>query len=371
MTQRISAALRHEQINPARKRKEMEGIHRIGVMTAGGDCPGLNAVIRAVAKTAMGSYGWEVMGIEDGFLGLIQNRMRLLNQLVPLMDDDKAFAEVVDQHRAELDYEFLLVISSLIDASAAEGNTETVATLETLRDKILTLVEIAGPRQAPPNATAEELIELLLAGSKENNWRSYIALNRARLDYAFFQVLTGQIEAAQAAEDSQRAQELTELRDKILQELDVQESMLRSVEDQAVLRIMDLLDAPDLAAALREQRRNLDEVMLSTVARLRAEAVRSKRDERAAQLQAILDGALELLEADLPPAARLINQLMRASYPDGTNQLLEEHRAGLTDELVAMVDQYIDNLERVNRAEQAAHLKQVRDQITAKRLILR
>ncbi|NLT65788.1 MAG: 6-phosphofructokinase [Acidobacteria bacterium] len=57
----------------------MEGIHRIGVMTAGGDCPGLNAVIRAVAKTAMGSYGWEVMGIEDGFLGLIQNRMRLLN----------------------------------------------------------------------------------------------------------------------------------------------------------------------------------------------------------------------------------------------------------------------------------------------------
>ncbi|NLT68601.1 MAG: 6-phosphofructokinase, partial [Acidobacteria bacterium] len=54
-------------------------MHRIGVMTAGGDCPGLNAVIRAVAKTAIGSYGVEVMGIEDGFLGLIQNRMRRLS----------------------------------------------------------------------------------------------------------------------------------------------------------------------------------------------------------------------------------------------------------------------------------------------------
>jgi phosphofructokinase-like protein len=44
---------------------------RIGVLTGGGDCPGLNAVIRAVVKTAIGRYGWEVIGIEDGFEGLI------------------------------------------------------------------------------------------------------------------------------------------------------------------------------------------------------------------------------------------------------------------------------------------------------------
>lgn len=47
------------------------GIQRIGVLTAGGDCPGLNAVIRAVVKTATGHNGWEVIGIKDGFEGLI------------------------------------------------------------------------------------------------------------------------------------------------------------------------------------------------------------------------------------------------------------------------------------------------------------
>ena len=57
----------------------MSNIQRIGVMTAGGDCPGLNAVIRAVTKTALNQHNLEVMGIEDGFLGLIQNRMRPLN----------------------------------------------------------------------------------------------------------------------------------------------------------------------------------------------------------------------------------------------------------------------------------------------------
>ncbi|HDL77489.1 MAG TPA: 6-phosphofructokinase, partial [Lentisphaerae bacterium] len=38
---------------------------RIGILTGGGDCPGLNAVIRAVAKPAMNDYGAEVIGIED------------------------------------------------------------------------------------------------------------------------------------------------------------------------------------------------------------------------------------------------------------------------------------------------------------------
>jgi ATP-dependent phosphofructokinase / diphosphate-dependent phosphofructokinase len=53
---------------------------RIGVQTGGGDCPGMNAVVRAVVKTAINEYGWEVMRIEDGFEGLIQpHKARLLD----------------------------------------------------------------------------------------------------------------------------------------------------------------------------------------------------------------------------------------------------------------------------------------------------
>jgi len=56
----------------------MSKIQRIGVFTAGGDCPGLNAVIRAVGKSALNQWRLEVLGIEDGFLGLIQNRVHPL-----------------------------------------------------------------------------------------------------------------------------------------------------------------------------------------------------------------------------------------------------------------------------------------------------
>lgn len=48
----------------------MSEIKRIGVMTAGGDCPGLNAVIRAVTKTAIQKYNLEVVGIQHGYRGL-------------------------------------------------------------------------------------------------------------------------------------------------------------------------------------------------------------------------------------------------------------------------------------------------------------
>lgn len=51
---------------------------RIGILTAGGDCPGLNAVIRSVVKSAA-SVGIEVYGIENGFMGLIEDLVRPLS----------------------------------------------------------------------------------------------------------------------------------------------------------------------------------------------------------------------------------------------------------------------------------------------------
>jgi 6-phosphofructokinase 1 len=49
---------------------------RVGILTGGGDCPGINAVIRAVAKKAIDDKGMRVIGIEDGYHGLVNRRYR-------------------------------------------------------------------------------------------------------------------------------------------------------------------------------------------------------------------------------------------------------------------------------------------------------
>ena len=60
----------------------MSKVRRVGVLTGGGDCPGLNAVIRAVVKSSIHDYSWEILGIKDGFEGLI-----LPDHLLPLDPD--------------------------------------------------------------------------------------------------------------------------------------------------------------------------------------------------------------------------------------------------------------------------------------------
>jgi len=49
-----------------------------GILTSGGDCPGLNAAIRGVAKAAYGIYGMKIIGISNGYKGLIEDDTRVL-----------------------------------------------------------------------------------------------------------------------------------------------------------------------------------------------------------------------------------------------------------------------------------------------------
>src|SRR6202030_708000 len=56
---------------------------RIGILTGGGDCPGLNAVLRALVRTCDSSYGSSVVGFQDGWRGLLETRR------VQLANDDR------------------------------------------------------------------------------------------------------------------------------------------------------------------------------------------------------------------------------------------------------------------------------------------
>ncbi len=62
-------------------------VRKVGILTAGGDSPGLNAAIRGFGKTAIGHYGMELVGFRDGITGLVENRS------VPL--DGKALSGIL------------------------------------------------------------------------------------------------------------------------------------------------------------------------------------------------------------------------------------------------------------------------------------
>ena len=57
---------------------ETSKVKRFGILTSGGDAPGLNTAIRGVARAAMEQYGMEVIGIQNGYRGLIQGNARIM-----------------------------------------------------------------------------------------------------------------------------------------------------------------------------------------------------------------------------------------------------------------------------------------------------
>jgi 6-phosphofructokinase 1 len=81
LKQTFIVALKFHLLDQHKNQEELmpdKSLRRIGILTGGGDCPGLNAVIRAVAKSAMTDFNATVIGIEDGFEGLVEGRMHEL-----------------------------------------------------------------------------------------------------------------------------------------------------------------------------------------------------------------------------------------------------------------------------------------------------
>jgi flagellar biosynthesis chaperone FliJ len=133
---------------------------------------------------------------------------------------------------------------------------------------------------------------------------------------------------------------------------------------------MTLSEAADLETAVREHINEMDQAFFGVLARFQALSEQRQDTQRAQKLATILETAINVIEEKLPPDVRLVNKLLRADYPDGTNAVLEAHRGLLTDAFIKTLDQYVTDLEQ-HHDELAAHLKQVRAQIAAKRTILR
>jgi len=110
---------------------------RLGVLTSGGDCPGLNAAIRAVVKTADNRYGFRIIGIEDAGRGLIERRVRELtveeldlNGFDPMLSIGGTFLGSINKSIGDVEDQIIAGYRALgIDALIAIGGDGSMAIL--------------------------------------------------------------------------------------------------------------------------------------------------------------------------------------------------------------------------------------------------
>ena len=76
----MSPAKKVKKVSKGNKKPALtKKIERVSILTGGGDCPGLNAVIRGFVRASTNIYGWKVLGIMDGFDGLLTGRFKELS----------------------------------------------------------------------------------------------------------------------------------------------------------------------------------------------------------------------------------------------------------------------------------------------------
>jgi 6-phosphofructokinase 1 len=132
---------------------------KIGILTGGGDCPGLNAVIRGVLRSAVGKYRWEVTGFLHGYKGLIENETVPLNLKTDAgllqrggtiigtsnRDNPYAYSEVIGGKKVVHDVSGRVVDTynkNGLDALIVVGGDGTLATALKLSQKGLNIVGV-------------------------------------------------------------------------------------------------------------------------------------------------------------------------------------------------------------------------------------
>jgi hypothetical protein len=210
----------------------------------------------------------------------------------------------------------------------------------------------------------EKLAEAALA-SEDAKVETMIAVGRPAIDYVFYQQLTNQIESAELAGDTEKADTLRELRRTILDVTAQIDAELEQATQEAAQNLQELLDSEDPEAAIRADPSQLDDFFMSVLATSLQAAEQAGQSERLEKLRQINRVILEMIQESQPPEIRLINQLLSSDYPEETQVLLEQESARVDAQLLEVMQLLVEDLAKRGQEELSQRLASIRSQAEA------
>ncbi len=311
-------------------------------------------------------------GITKEMIEAQRARGELIYKLLDAKDDER-LKQLVEEHDAELDYEFFQTLTAAIETARADGKDDLAQHLLALRTRLLDLSTV-GKREAAQRkvieslgekVTREDLLQKMIECEDKDQLQTYVALGRPLMDYTFFLALAEKINAAQAEGKIEEAQRLTDLRARILELQAKYDAEVAIALQRAADLLREILQSQDRKATARKHLREIDDTFFAILSANIAQAEEKGQKEIADDLRQVGDLVLELLHESAPPEIRLINQLMKAKYPKGTKKILEKNATQVTAELIEVMDFMTANLKRDGHEEAAQRLGKIRIQAAA------
>jgi len=307
-------------------------------------------------------------GVAPEVLESRRQRVKLIEELAAVADDEKRLQALVDEHREELDYDFFVILSGLIESTEESGDQTTNRLLRELYEHLLTTV--GGPGDAylkpwPEDMSHDEMIKTLLEAPEV--WLPrLVEVNRIALDYAFFETLAERIERARQEGETPRQGELETLRDRLLNlTMEFDRRVARAVQEAAnLLRL--ILYADDPKQAIRENLGRIDELFLAIMTANIREARAQGADDAADILEGLYGYTLSQLEARMPADLRLLNRLLRLADAQQRATVMDEEKELVTPGFLEMVRELKDSADREGDADLSRRLATVVSEVEAR-----
>lgn len=316
----------------------------------------------------------EADGITPEMLQAQRAKADLLERLVRTTSEEERRL-VVQENEDQIDYEFFEILTLNIQLAQANGQEQAARQLLGLRRQLLEwttsgrdmAVREEAIKELGREVTRESLLEKLVEAARageQTKIETMVTVARPAIDYAFYQLLTQRVTEAEGAGKAEEAETLKALRQEILNLTDEIDAQMQRATQQAAGLLQKILQSEDLEHAVRGNMAQIDELFLSVLAMNLQAAEQEGRHEDMLRLRQVSQILMELIQESQPPEIQLINQLLGADYPDGTQKLLEENRQRVDRQLLELMRLVEEDLSQNDRKEVAERLAQIREQAT-------
>jgi hypothetical protein len=211
------------------------------------------------------------------------------------------------------------------------------------------------------STTRVDLLDKIVAAHDEGVENALVIAARPLVDYQFFQLLTSRADAAKTT-DKAEATRLERLRDRLVDLSATLDRAAREALNRGAQTLRDILNHQDVREGVRHHAGAIDDAFVTVLSmNLQAAQQQGRRDAFEA-LRQVWDELQNMMEEGAPPEVRLLNQLMRAAYPEGTRALLTENRSQVTEEFLQTLDRVAAQMDAEQDAESAKRLRAIRAQ---------
>ncbi len=303
----------------------------------------------------------EADGIPREALEQQRKRVDLISTLASALENEAQFTQMVDQHAAELDYEFFATLGAFIEASRQEGRNEAVQVLTALQEKLVDLTGFDGEMEdGVSDVDLKEAIERL-QNVEDENLEEVVAELRPAIDYTFFAAWTDQIEALEKGSKAEkdRAKHLTDRRTHILEIVERLDKEAQAMFEAGADVLRKLLAASDPEAELRASASQIDEAFMLVLSANIAAAQRAGQSDMVERLESLAVLAGQIIDESLTPEERFIGQLLMAETPQESTKLLRQNAAQVTTDFVKQLNELADEQAKRGAQDRSDRLRQL------------